>query len=129
MSSEKKISRRGTLVAASGLLMIGSGLGAVLVARSAHAADGPKFLIKVHKHVGKKKKLIGTIELPDALLEKLKAAGEGTIKLGVERGSDKESKLLGEKPIADAPKLKQAVRQARHEKKKIKSKPAPKHKQ
>ncbi len=127
MGAEKKISRRGTLVAASGLLMIGSGLGAVLVARDAHAAEGPKFLIKVHKQVGKKKKLIGTIELPDDLLEKLQAAGEGTLKLGVETGSDKQSKLLGEKAIADAPKLKQAVKNAR--KKKIKSKHAPKQKQ
>lgn len=127
MSSEKKISRRGTLVAASGLLMIGSGLGAVLVARSAHAADGPKFVIKVHKHVGKKKKLIGTIELPDDLLAKLEAAGEGTLKLGVETGSEKESKLLGEKAVTEAPKLKKAVKQARA--KKIKKKVAPKQKQ
>ena len=127
MSSEKKISRRGTLVAASGLLMIGSGLGAVLVARSAHATDGPKFVIKVHKHVGKKKKLIGTIELPDDLLAKLEAAGEGTLKLGVETGSEKESKLLGEKAVTEAPKLKKAVKQARA--KKIKKKVAPKQKQ
>ena len=112
-SDVKKISRRGSLAAASGLLMLGSGLGAVLVAPGAHAAEGTKFLLKLYKQTGDKKKLIGTIELPDELLEKLAAAGAGTLTLGVQRGTAKGSKTLGEKDIADGDKLKGAVKKAK----------------
>lgn len=110
----QKISRRTSLVAASGLLMIGSGLGAVLVAPGAHAAEGTKFLLKLHKHVGKKKKLVGTIELTDELLEKLAAAGEGTLSLQVEQETDKGKKIIGDKQLPDGAKLVGAVKKAKH---------------
>jgi hypothetical protein len=122
MSSDaKRISRRSTLAAASGFLMIGSGLGAVLVAPGARAADGTKFFLKLHKHAaGKKKKLIATIELPEALLEQLAAAGDEPLTLVVERGNDNQSKLLGKGELADGDKLKHAVKNARNKKQKKK---------
>ncbi|MBK7586202.1 MAG: hypothetical protein IPI67_39210 [Myxococcales bacterium] len=113
-SSGVKISRRSSLAAASGLLMIGSGLGAVLVAKRANAAQGVKFAIKIHKQVGNKKKLIATLDLPDELVEKLAAAGDGSVRLMVERGTAKERKVLGEKEIEEAPKLRAAAKNAKN---------------
>jgi hypothetical protein len=90
--------------------MMGSGLGAVLVATRASAAGDLKFQVKIHKHVGKTRKLIATIDLPDELVEKLAAAGDGSVKLMVERGTAKEHKVLGEKEIIEAPKLREAAK-------------------
>ena len=118
-SDGKKISRRTSLVAASGMLMIGSGLGAVLVAPRANAAEGTKFLLKLHKHgAGKKKKLIATLELTDELLEKLAAAGDGPLSLLVEQTTEKGSKTLGDKGLGDGGKLLKSVKQAKNKPKK-----------
>ncbi|MBK8999979.1 MAG: hypothetical protein IPM35_30040 [Myxococcales bacterium] len=117
-SDSKKISRRASLAAASGMLMIGSGLGAVLVAPAARAAEGTKFLLKLHKHGAKKKKtLIATIELSEELLDKLAEAGEGPLSLVVEQETAKGTKTLGQKAIDRGDKLHGAVKTARKKKK------------
>jgi hypothetical protein len=115
-SSGTKISRRSSLVAASGLLMIGSGLGAVLVAKRANAAEGVKLVLKIHQHSGKSKKLLATLELPDDLVEQLAQAGDGSVKLVVESGTKKGSKVMGEKTVDEVPKLKTAAKHARKNK-------------
>lgn len=114
--SASKMTRRSSLVAASGLLMIGSGLGAVLAAPGARAAEGTKFLLKLHKHTGKKKKLIATIELSEELLEKLAGAGEGQLSLLVSQETEKESKTLGEKAVPGHDKLETAVKSRKKKK-------------
>ena len=116
-SGGKKVSRRSTLAATSGLLMLGSGLGAVLVAPGARAAEGTKLVLKLHKLVGKKKKLIGTIELPEELVDKLAEASADPLKLVVERGTDKARKVIGEKELTDGSKLSDAAKAAKKKKK------------
>ena len=107
------ISRRRSLSAMAGLLVLGSGLSVVLHPASARAGDPSKFVLRIHKHAGGKKKLVGTLELTDELLTKLAASGDAPIEIAVERGSGSDKKVLGQATVAGAANVKQAIKKAR----------------
>jgi hypothetical protein len=117
-SKTDKISRRTSLAGATGMLVVGSGLGAVLTSTRARAGGAPTFVLRIHKHVDGKKKIVGTLQLPDELLSKLVDAGEGPIELELHEGSGPGKKVRGKASLQGASKVKDAIRKSKKKREK-----------
>ena len=122
MSNDRdgKISRR-SFSAASGALVLGAGLGSVLTARPAQGAEETKVLVHVYKREGKGRRLLSTFEMSDELADSIDASGDAAIRVHVDEDGT-EKRTLGEAPLAEAPKVREALRKRKARRTKLPNK-------
>lgn len=91
---------------------MGAGLG-TLVAEPAAQADESKLTLKVYKRTEKGRQLVGTIEVPPDVAEKIEGSRDDMpVRFRVEN-DDEKGTVHADAPIAEDAKLKGALRRAR----------------